>query len=81
MEISRTIIKDSKKSKIIKVDCNTKHLPISNLCEGKTYQTHNRDIVKILKIDNNKNLIILKNISQNCKQYTEFRHINFVKEF
>ena len=79
--LDRTFIKASKTTKIMKVDANTKHLPIASLVEGKTYQTHNRDIVLIKKIDNTKKIVTLRNISQYCNQFTEFKNLFIVKAF
>lgn len=79
--VDRGTIKDSTKSKIIKVDSDTKHLPVSSLVEGKTYQSHTREILQIKKIDMKKEIIFFKNISQSSNEYKEFKHVNLVKQF
>jgi len=66
---------------IIKTDKNTKHLPVSDLKVGSTYQTHARDIIKIMSIDLETNYITLRNISQVCNQRIEFKNIRIVKQF
>lgn len=79
--IDRSIISDSTKSKIMKVDSETSHLPIDTLQEGKTYQSHIREILQIKKIDHKKQIIFFRNISQSSNEYKEFKHINLVKQF
>lgn len=67
------------RSKIMKVDKNTKHLSIDDIQEGQTYQTHVRNIVKVISIKDG--YVMLRNISLNCNQRIELKNTRFVKQF
>jgi len=64
----------------MKTDKNSVYIPINDLFEGRTYQTHTKDIVKITSIDKKEKVIVFRNISQVCNMRTDFKNVNLVKD-
>ena len=54
-------------------------LPVSEIFEGATYRTYVLDLVKILKKDDEKEEIILYNISGSHKQWISFKNIYLIE--
>jgi len=81
MRTKKTNSRLKTKFSITEINEETVHLSIDNLEEGKTYQSHTKDIVKIIKIDNKNKTIKFRNISQVCNQITEFKNVNLIKKY
>ena len=57
----------------------TKRIDVKDIEVDGTYKTYVKDIVKILKINEDRKQIILYNISGSHKQWVDFRNIYLVE--
>ena len=50
-------------------------IPVKDLKIGTLYKTYQKDIVKIEKIDEERQSVVMYNATAQCRQWVDFRHV------